>query len=56
MRESRKFCQRGSNTDVFIGFFFIRGKGIQIALNAGHNQPAFKWRFADGPMMAQIEC
>ena len=41
----------------FVVVFFIRGKRIQIALKAGHQQPAskmpIKWRFADGAMMAQ---
>ena len=37
IRESRKFCQRGSNSDNFI---LMRGNRIQIALKAGHHRPA----------------
>ena len=49
----------------FFCFFIklMRGEGIQIPLIAGHYWPTskmqFKWRFADGPMMAHlgnIEC
>ena len=53
MRESRKFCQMGSNSDTV---FLLRGERIQIALKEGHHRPAsetlFKWRSAGGPMMA----
>ena len=44
MRGSRKFCQKGSDSDnvFFSSFFsfFMRGERIQIALKAGHYQPA----------------
>ena len=60
MRGSRKFCQRGSKLDnVFFLLLFLsdEGKRIQIQLQMGHHQPAsetpFKWRIADGPMIAQ---
>ena len=40
-------------------FFFIMGERIQSVLKVGHYRPAsetpLKWRFAGGPMMAQIE-
>ena len=54
MHASRKFWQRGSNSDIF---FFERGERIQIALKADHHWPAskmpFKWGFAGRSMMAQ---
>ena len=57
---SRKFCQRGSNFDIFVFVLFfslMRGGRIQIPLLVGHQRPAsetpFKWRFAGGPMMVQ---
>ena len=58
---SRKFCQRGYNSDN-IFFYLMMGKMIQIhvPLKADHHRPAivtpFKWRFAGGPMMANTEC
>ena len=55
MRGSRKFCQRGSNSDNI--FSDNEGERIQIPLKVGHHRPAsetpFKWRFTGGPMMAQ---
>ena len=48
MRGSRKFCQRGSNFDVFFfnfdvffRFFFslMKGRRVQIPLLAGHHRP-----------------
>ena len=57
MRESRKFCQRSSDSDFFFFFFFfVRGEKIQIALKVGIIGLPFKGRFAGGPMMANIEC
>ena len=58
-RGSRKFCQRGFNSDGFFVclFFSDEEKRIQIALKAGHHRPTsetpFKWGFTGGPMMAQ---
>ena len=61
MRGSRKFCQRGSNSDKFFFVLFFRGE--RGAKN--HNEQAkfrptsktpLKWRFADRPIMAHIEC
>ena len=43
MRGSRKFCQRGSNTDTV---FFSSCDGQRIEL------PPLKWRFAGVPIMA----
>ena len=40
MRESRKFCQRGSNFAVLY-FFWMRGERIQIPLQVGHHRGAF---------------
>ena len=53
MRGSRKFCQAGSNSDMF----FDEAKRIQIALKVAghHNWPAsgtpFKWRADDVPTL-----
>ena len=58
----QKILARGGPTltSFFLYFYFIilmRGKRIQIALNAGHHLPAsetpFKWLSAGGPMIAQ---
>ena len=38
MRGSRKLCQRGSNSDNVFFFFLMRGKRIQISLQAGHHR------------------
>ena len=51
---SRKICQGGSK---FFVVFFMWGERIQITLKVGHHRPTskmpFKWRFADGQIMAQ---
>ena len=59
MRGSRKFCQRGSKFDN-IPLFILVDEGIEdpnTAINlpssARQRNAIFKWRFADGPMMAQ---
>ena len=55
MQGSRKFA-RG---DLTLTMFFSDNEGerIQIPLKLGHHRLAsempFKWRFTDGPMMAQ---
>ena len=59
MRTSRKFCQRGSNSDsVFFLFLVDEWEIIQIALKASHirsvRETPFKWRFAGGSMMAKL--
>ena len=56
---SRRFCQRGSNFDVFIVFVFLmRGGRIQIPLKAGHCWPGaempLKWHSEGEQMMAQL--
>ena len=51
MHGSRKFCQRGSNSDFFV-FFFVRGERIQIALKAGHHQPASETPIDSGPTLS----
>ena len=55
MLGSRKYCQRGSNSDKF-----FRGARLQKTLKAGNNWTAsetpLKWRFAGGPIMTHIEC
>ena len=55
MRGSRKFCQRGSNFDVFFFFFFFffdKGR-IQVSgPSSACQRNAIKWRFAGVPMMA----
>ena len=48
MRGSRKFCQRGSNFDVFCLVDELRED-----LSNTIRGPSFKWRFAGVPMMAQ---
>ena len=61
MRGSRKFCQRGSNSDnvffFFFFFFFEAGReDPKLALQAGHHRPTSetpcKWRITGGLMMA----
>ena len=42
MRGSRKFCQRGCNSDVF------RAERIQIPLKVGHHCPASETPFLNG--------
>ena len=64
MRGSRKFCQRGSNSDKF--FFVVvvfrgeRGsKNHHEQANMGlpaKREMSLKWRFAGKPIMAHIEC
>ena len=56
IRGSRKFCQRGSNSDVgFLSRWSVGGS--KLPLKAGHHwlasETPFKWRFAGVPMMAQ---
>ena len=52
---SRKFCQRGSNSDSF-----SVDKGVtedpydtKSGPSSPHQRNAFKWRFASGPMIAR---
>ena len=57
MRRSRKFCQRGSNSDRV---FLTRRNRIQITLKLGHHRPAGK-RHLNGILLAcpwwlNIEC
>ena len=56
MHGSRKFCQRGSNFDVFLLLFSLMSGGrIKVPLLADHqpvSKTPFKWRFAGVPMMA----
>ena len=54
MRRTRKFYQRGSNSDnVFWIFLFDEGKEHPITLKAGQQWPAsitpFHWRADNGP-------
>ena len=64
MRGSRKFCQRGSNSEKCFCYCFFqlirRGERIQITLKAGHHRPnretPFKWHFADGFLRPNIVC
>ena len=57
MRGSRKFWQRGSNSDVFFFFFFFfdEGKEDPNSTKTGHNRPAnetpFRWRADDDPTL-----
>ena len=55
MRGSRKFCQRGSNFDLFFVLFFkfslMRGGKIQVPLLAD-SETSFKWCFAGVVIMA----
>ena len=59
MRGSRKFCQRGSNFDWFMTFFFLNVEGREDPNKtiSDHHRPAsktpFEWCFAGVPMMAQ---
>ena len=50
MRESRKFCQRGSNFDNF--FLVDEGRKDPNTIS-GRSTAHLKWRFAGVPMMAQ---
>ena len=53
MRGSRKFCQRGSNTDKFFFVLFFRGEGG----SKNHHEQAFIGLPAKRrPIMADIEC
>ena len=59
MRGSRKFCQRGSNSDN-VYFFLMREERIKIALKEGHHRPAGE-RHLNGVSLAgrrwpNIEC
>ena len=54
MRGSRKFCQKGSNSDnVF--FFLMRGERIQIGIKEGNHRPPAKrhypWWADEGPTL-----
>ena len=53
IRGTRKFCQRGSNSDNF----FYRWERIQIPLKVGHHRPTsempFKRLFAGVPVLVQ---
>ena len=56
MCRSRKFCQRGSNTDSFVFVFLVdRMERIEMPLKVGHHWPAsetpLKWQFAGMPIM-----
>ena len=61
MRGSRKFCQRGSNTNnvSFCFVFLVDGmeRRSKLSLNVGHHWPAndtsLKWRFAGVSILAQ---
>ena len=48
VRGPRKFCQRGSSSDIFFLF-----RGTLIPLKAGHDRPASERRFAGWPMMVK---
>ena len=51
MRESRKFCQRGSNFDN-IFFLVNEGRGSKYHYKrAIIGPPAFRWRADDGPTL-----
>ena len=54
---SIKFCQRGSNFEVFVCLFFDEGKEDPSTTNSGpssaHQQNAFRWRFSGVLMVAQ---
>ena len=58
LRGSRKFCQRGSNTDVFFLYYLV--EGIERGSNCTHSWPSsacqrndiemvFRWRADSGP-------
>ena len=51
MRGSRKFCQKGSNTEVFLADGMKR---IEMPLKTGHHRPASETplRFVGVPIMA----
>ena len=52
MRDPRKFCQRGSNSDVFL----MRGEDPNSTIrgpSSVRKRNAIKWRFAGVLMMAQ---
>ena len=62
MRGSRKFCQRGSNFDVFfflLFFFFLVDESREdpsttiSGPSEARQRNAIKWRFAGMPLMAQ---
>ena len=56
--DPESFLRGALSFDDFFVCFFMRGGRIQIPLLAGHERPAgetpFKWRFAGGPIMAQL--
>ena len=68
MHGSKKFCQRGSNSGVFLFVccylivfsYLMRREKIQIPLKAGHHRPAsetsLELRVAGGSIIAKIEC
>ena len=55
MRGSRKFCQRGSDSDnILIALKIVLPNAKSVALNVGHHQPAsetFLWLADDGPTL-----
>ena len=62
MRGSKKFCQRGSNSDIVFVLFFRGERGSKnhheqaiIGLPAKRETP-LKWRLTGRPIMAHIEC
>ena len=56
LRGSRKFCQKGSNSDKFFFFFFYEEKEDPNSTKSGpssaRQRNAIKCRFAGGPMVA----
>ena len=52
---SRKFCKRGSDSDVFFSWWKEGGSRIPLTKKSGplsaHQRNAIKWRFAGVPMM-----
>ena len=59
MRGSKKFCQRGSNSDRFFLCVFLVDEGREdrsttlSGPSSSRQQKAIKWRLAGVPMMAQ---
>ena len=50
MRRSRKFCQRGSNSDKVVFVLFFRGARLQRSPKAGNYRPARETSFAGRPI------